>query len=264
MRQFLLLVGLGLGLLWSGLARSAPGHLDRVIAASELRVCVWPDYHGISYRNPRTRQVTGMDADMARALANDLGVALRFVDSAPSTLIHDLDRDRCDIAMFGVGITPARAEKLHFAQPYLVSDIHAVTTDSNRRIKDWSDIDKPGVVVAVLRGTIHEPVLRERLKAATLLLVDSPQARDLEVQSGRADLFMTDLPYSQRMIETVDWARVVSPHSAFHRTQRAYATQAGDVRWHGRVDQFVAAIKRDGRLLASARIHKLEPLVAAE
>ena len=264
MRQFLLLVGLGMVLLWSGLARSAPGQLDRVIAASELRVCVWPDYHGISYRNPRTRQVVGMDADMARALANDLGVALRFVDSAPSTLIHDLDRDRCDIAMFGVGITPARAEKLHFAQPYLVSDIHAVTTDSNRRIKDWSDIDKPGVVVAVLRGTIHEPVLRVRLKAATLLLVDSPQARDLEVQSGRADLFMTDLPYSKRMTETVDWARVVSPTSAFHRTYRAYATQAADTRWHARVDEFVAAIRRDGRLLASARIHKLEPLVAAE
>ncbi len=257
------LVLLGLSLFLSGPARAGPGQLGRVLASGELRVCIWPDYYSISYRNPHTQQLTGLDVDMAQALAKDLGVALRFVDSSFSTLIDDVTQDRCAIAMFAIGITPARAEKLRFTRAHLVSDMVAITPRSNRRIKAWSDIDKPGVVVAVLKGTYHEPVLRDRLKAATLLVVDSPRAREQEVQSGRADVFMTDFPYSRHMLDNVDWARRVSPPAPYHLTPYAYAMRPGDEAWHARVEQFVAAIKRDGRLQESARRHKLESIVAS-
>jgi ABC-type amino acid transport substrate-binding protein len=33
---------------------AAPERLQRVLDAGELRVCVWPAYYGISYRNPKT------------------------------------------------------------------------------------------------------------------------------------------------------------------------------------------------------------------
>ena len=257
-----LLLALALSLLLGAPVRADSSQLDRVLANKELRVCIWPDYYGISHRNPNTLQLTGLDVDMARAFAKDLGVELRFVDSSFSMLIDDVTQDRCAIAMFGIGITPARAEKLRFTRPHLVSDIYAITTRSNRRIRDWSDIDKPGVVVAVLKGTFHESVLREKLKAATLLVVDSPRAREQEVESGRADVFMTDYPYSRRMLDNVDWARLVSPPAAYHLTSYAYATRPGDEPWHARVEQFVAAIKRDGRLLESARRHKLDPIVS--
>jgi len=82
-----------------------------------------------------------------------LGVKLRYVDSSFAKLVEDLTQDRCDVAMFAVGITAARAEKLKFSQPYLVSDIYAITTKSNRRIKTWDDIDQTGVVVSVAKGT---------------------------------------------------------------------------------------------------------------
>ena len=261
--QHLLLL-LGLSLLLSTPVQADSSHLDRVLAAKELRVCIWPDYYGISYRNPHTQQLTGLDVDMARALAKDLGVELRFVDSSFSMLTDDVTQDRCDVAMFAIGITPARAEKLRFTRPHLVSDVYAITTRGNRRIRDWSDIDRPGVVVAVLKGTLHEPVMREKLKAATLLVVDSPRAREQEVESGRADVFMTDFPYSRRMLDNADWARLVSPPAAYHLTPYAYAMRPGDERWHARVEQFVAAIQRDGRLLTSARRQKLDTIVAPQ
>ena len=80
-------------------------------------------------------------------------------------------------------------------------------------------------------------------------------------ESGRADVFMTDFPYSQRMLDTVDWARVVSPSAPYHLTPYAYAVRPGDDPWFARLEQFVGAIKRDGRLLASARSHKLDTIV---
>ena len=245
------------------LAGAASGQLERVLGARELRVCIWPGYYGISYRNPYTQQLTGLDVDMARALAGDLGVKIRFVDSSFATLIDDVTQDRCDLAMFGIGITPARAAKLRFSRPILVSDVYAITTRSNRRIRAWSDIDQPGVVVSVLKGTLHERLMREKLKAATLQVMNSLGAREQEVESGRADVFMTDFPYSRRMLDQVDWARLVSPPTVYHPTPYAYAMRPGDEPWFARIEQFVAAIQRDGRLRESARQHKLDTILAA-
>jgi cyclohexadienyl dehydratase len=233
-------------------------HLDKILSAQKLRVCIWPDYYGITFRSPKTQQLTGVDADLALELGKDLGVNVEFVDSSFAKLIDDVTGDRCDVAMFAVGVTPQRSEKLRFTQPTLASDIYAITTRSNRRIKSWDDIDKAGTVVAVMKGTLHEPVMREKLKAATLVVLDTPMAREQEVQSGRADVFITDYPYSRRMLETTDWARLVSPPSTYHMTRYAYALAPGDDKWFARMELFVRDIKRDGRLVKVATQHKLD------
>ncbi len=257
-----------LGLMGTCVAESLPvgDRLARIEASRTLRVCIWPDYYGISFRNPKTNEFSGIDVDMATALAGDLGAGIKvqFVDSSFARLIEDVTTDRCDIAMFAIGITPQRAEKLHFTTPHLQSDIYAITTRSNRRIQHWADIDQPGVVVAVAKGTLHEPLMRQKLQQAQLSVLDTPFAREQEVESGRADVFMTDYPYSQRMLANTDWARLIAPNPTFHITPYAYALPLGDDRWHGRVEQFVAAVKKDGRLLEAAKRYRLEAMVRTD
>jgi len=237
-------------------------HLAHIQAHDTVRVCIWPDYYSITYRNPKTQTLSGIDIDLAQELGKDLGVSVDFVDSSFAKLVDDLTQDRCDVAMFAVGITPQRQEKLRFTSPHLASDIYAVASKTNRRIKDWADIDKPESVVAVAKGTLHEPVMKDKLKAAQLLVLDTPFAREQEVQSGRADVFMTDYPYSQRFLANADWARLVVPPGVYHITPYAYAVKPGDDAWLARLNRFVAAVKQDGRLLVAAKRHGLEPIVA--
>ncbi|MGD9950261.1 MAG: ABC transporter substrate-binding protein [Desulfobulbus sp.] len=238
------------------------GRLATILQSNTLRVCIWPDYYGISYRNPKNNQLSGIDVDMARELAHDLGpsVQVRFVDSSFAHLIDDLTEDRCDIAMFAIGITTARQEKLCFTKPHLQSDVFAITTRSNRRVRQWADIDQPGRVVAVAKGTLHEPLMQEKLRYAELAVLDTPFAREQEVESGRADVFMTDYPYSQRMLANSDWARLIAPPTTYHITPYAYAMAQGDDRWQDRVEQFVASTKKDGRLLAISKRYHLEAM----
>jgi ABC-type amino acid transport substrate-binding protein len=251
------------GLAVSAVAQDKPkNHLAQIQASKAVRVCIWPDYYSITYRNPKTQTLSGIDIDLALELGKDLGATVDFVDSSFAKLVEDLTQDHCDVAMFAVGVTPVRLEKLRFTQPHLASDIYAVASKTNRRIKEWADIDRPVSVVAVAKGTLHEPIMKERLKAARLLVLDTPFAREQEVQSGRADVFMTDFPYSQRFLANADWARLVSPPGPYHVTPYAYAVKPGDEAWLTRLDQFVAAIKQDGRLLAAAKRHRLEPIVA--
>ncbi len=245
----------------SAAALAQDSAVDRIQSSKTLRVCVWPDYFGISYRDPKTLKLSGIDVDMAHALARDLGAGVEFVDSSFAKLVSDVTENRCDVAMFAIGITPVRQEKLRFTKPHLASDIYAITTQSNRRIKSWNDIDKAGTVVAVAKGTLHEPVMRDKLKHATLKVFDTPHAREQEVESGRADVFMTDFPYSRRMLKTTDWARLIKPDSTYHITPYAYAIRPGDDAWHARLERFVAEVKKDGRLKAAATRYDLLPIL---
>lgn len=257
MRQsvtFLVMLGL---LLSMPAAMAQNTTLDKVLQAKTVRVCIWPDYFGISHRDPKTRQLSGIDVDMANAMGKSLGVAVQFVDSSFARLIDDVLQDRCDIAMFAIGITPQRQEKLRFTSPHLASDIYAITTKSNRRIRDWADIDKAGTVVAVAKGTLHEPVMREKLQAATLKVLDTPHAREQEVESGRADVFMTDFPFSIRMLKTTDWARLVKPPQTYHITSYGWAMRPGDDAWHARVEAFLQQARRDGTLRQAAERNNL-------
>lgn len=236
-------------------------HLERVRQSQQLRVCIWPEYYGISYRSPKTGQLSGIDIELAGELASDLGVRLQFVESSFERLIEDIEQDRCDVAMFAIGVAPDRQARLAFSQTYLQADIYGVTTRASRTIRQWSDIDRPGVRVAVQAGTYMEPVMSRHLKHATLVVVRPPLTREQELEAGRVDVFMADYPYSLKLIENADWARRVAPPHAFHVLPRAYAVAQNDEAWLRRVDAFVGQVKQDGRLERAARRAGLAELV---
>lgn len=244
--------------------RDGGGRLERVIASGELRVCIWPDYYGITFRNPRSGELSGLDEMLSRAFARDLGVRPVYVDTSFPGFMDALLSDRCDVAMFGVGILPDRAARVRFTRPYLRGDIWAVTTRNHPSIRGWDDIDQPGHVVAVQAGTFMEPVMRAQLRHAELMSVKPPATREREVQAGRADVFLTDYAYSRRVLDNADWARVMSPGRPIHPVSYAYAVAPGDDAWLARVDRFVTEIQRDGRLLEAARAFRLEPIVVTQ
>jgi ABC-type amino acid transport substrate-binding protein len=245
----------------TAMATQAGEVMDRIASRSELRVCIWPDYYGISYRNPKTRQLSGLDIDLSAELARELGARLRHVDSSFATLIEDLLKDRCDIAMFAVGVVPQREKALRFSRPYLQSDIYAITTRSNRVIRRWEDIDQTGVRVAVQTGTFMEPVMRDSLRQAELVVIHPPATREQELEAGRVDVFMTDYPYSRRLLDNADWARLVAPSKPFHVLPYAYAIRPGDDEWLDRINRFVQSVRQDGRLDNAARRHRLSEIL---
>jgi ABC-type amino acid transport substrate-binding protein len=243
---------------------AAADRLERIRAAGAVRICIWPDYYGITFRNPKSGELSGVDETLSREFAKDLGVKPVYVDSSFANFIPDLLADRCDVAMFGVGMLPERAAKIRFTQPYLRSDIWAVTTKTHPAVKSWDDIDKPGRVVAVQAGTFMEPVMKSALKHAERVSVKLPATRERELQAGRVDVFMTDYAYSRRVVDNADWARVMPPERPVHPLGYGYAVAPGDDAWLARLDRFVADVKKDGRLLAAARAFKLEPIVVLQ
>lgn len=236
--------------------------LDRIKGSGVLRVCIWPDYYGVSLRDPRSGRLSGIDIDLSAELGRDLGMRIEHVDSSFATLIADLKEGRCEVAMFAVGMLPQRMEQLRFTRPYLRSDVYAIAPKGSRVVRSWADIDQPGVQVAVQAGTFMEPVMAAALKRATLVVVRPPATRERELEAGRVDVFMTDYPYSRRLLDNADWAVLIEPPAPFHPLPYAYAVRPGDEDWLATMDGFVQRIQRDGRLDAAARRHGLSAIVA--
>ncbi len=242
-------------------AAPRPERMPVIRARGEIRVCMWPEYFAISYRNPRNGELEGIDIDMARALAARLAVRLTFVETNFGEFMDRIDDGTCDIAMMAVGITPPRAQRIAFSKPYLASPVYAVTTRTNTRIQSWRDIDSAGTVVAVAAGTIMEPLMRDALRNAELMVVRMPRTREGEILSGRADVFMSDYPYTRRMVLMHDWARVIDPPGRFGETLYAYAVQRNDAAWLNEVNAFLERARLDGTITRSATRHGLAPIL---
>ena len=237
------------------------GVLEAIHESGVLKVCIWPDYYGISYRNPHSGRLSGLDIDLSQQLAKELGVRLQYEETDFSRLLNDLESGRCHIAMMGVGITPARQERVAFSLPYLHSDLYAVASLENQAVRKWADIDQPGKVVVVQKGTYMDPLMERILKQATLLKVVRTAEREREVETGRADVFIADYPYSRQILDSADWARVIAPDAPVALTDYGYAVPKGDPEWLARINRFVQDVSRDGRLRAAATRYHLLPML---
>lgn len=242
-------------------AQQADSRLYEVTKSGTLRVCQYPNYYAISFRNPQTNEIEGIDADLSKELASELGVELEIVESSFGTFIADLQSDKCEIGMFGIGATLQRAQAVAFSDPYLVSSIYAVVRDGGD-VQSWSDIDQDGNKVVVTLGSYIEPFMRDYLQSAELVTVAPPATREGEVMANRADVLMTDYPTSIKLDEEFEWAKIIEPEGDLRPTPYSYVVPQGDQIWLNYINLFVRTIKLDGRLEHFAEKNNLGPIVA--
>lgn len=242
-------------------AQQTESRLYDITRSGKLRVCQYPLYYSISHRNPQTGEIEGIDADLAKELATELGAELEIVESSFGTFIADLQSNKCEIGMFGIGATLQRAQAVAFSEPYLITSIYAVVREGGP-VKEWKDIDKEGIRVAVSLGSYIEPFMREYLKEAEMTAIAPPSTREGELMANRADVIMTDYPTAIKVTDEFDWAVTVEPTETLRLTPYSYVVPHGDQIWLNYINLFVRAIKLDGRLQRFADKHNLGPIVA--
>ena len=242
-------------------AQQTESRLFEITRNGVLRVCQYPLYYSISFRNPATGEIEGIDADLAKELANELGARLEIVESSFGTFIADLQSDKCEIGMFGIGATLARAQAVEFSQPYLITSIYAVTREGGE-ITTWSDIDQPGHRVAVSLGSYIEPFMADYLQEAELVVIAPPATREAELVANRVDVIMTDFPTAVKVTDEFDWAMTIEPDEPLRMTPYSYVVPQGDQIWLNYVNLFIDTIKLDGRLQYFAEKNSLGPIVA--
>ena len=242
-------------------AQQTQSRLFEVTKSKKLRVCQFPLYYSISFRNPKSGKIEGIDADLAEELAKELDAKLEIVETSFATFIADLQAGKCEIGMFGVGATLKRAQAVEFSKPYLLTNIYAVTRKDSK-VKKWEDVDQKGIKAAVSLGSYIEPFMKSYLKNAEVMSVAPPNTREAELVAGRVDAILTDFPTAVKVTDEFDWATYILPKDKLAVTPYAYVVPPVDQIWLNYINLFVDTIKLDGRLMKYAKKHKLDPIVA--
>ncbi|MFO7696963.1 MAG: transporter substrate-binding domain-containing protein [Anaerolineae bacterium] len=167
----LVLLVLGLLLVACG-ART--GRLDRITASGMLRVAMDPSFPPFESVDTND-QIVGLDADLAQAIADQLGVEAHTVTTNYDALYDALTADRADIIISALYPDPSRSKDFAFSAPYFDAGLVLVTLQG-AAVASASDL--AGKSVACVFGTAgHMQALQwqETLDPPpTVVTVDDP------------------------------------------------------------------------------------------
>ncbi len=85
--------------------------------------------------------LTGYDVEVAKAIAEKLGVEAEIIPGEWDGLFAGMDSGRYDIVVNGVEVTPEREEKYDFCDPYAYIRTALIVRGDNDTIQSFEDLD---------------------------------------------------------------------------------------------------------------------------
>ena len=120
---------------------------------ANLSVCTNTPYKPFEYEENGT--IVGLDADIANAIASDLGVKAQLTSISFEGLDSGtgLSTGQCDIALAGIGVTDERKSKMEFTTVYFDDNL-AILVPKGSSITSAADLK--GVAVGAQQATSGE------------------------------------------------------------------------------------------------------------
>jgi polar amino acid transport system substrate-binding protein len=140
-------------------------------------------------------ELMGFNVDVAKYLADGLGVELELVDYEWNGLIPAVLSDKVDIVIANMTITAERASKVAFTSSYFESALSLMINKNFPGIKTWEDIDKEGMIIAVQMGTAGEYAAQRLFKKATVKSFTGSVEIGLSVNTGKVNAAVMDQPW---------------------------------------------------------------------
>ncbi len=201
----------------------------------------------------------GVSPDMARAIADRLGVPVRYVPFArPGQLADAVGTDAWDIGL--IGAEPQRAEKIAFTAAYC--EIEATyLVPAGSPIRSLAEVDRPGVRIAVTARAAYDLWLERNIHQATLVRTDTIDSAfaafkddGLEVLAGLRPRLLTDA-------EALPGSRILD--GSFTAVQQAIGTARANEAGAAFLRGFVEEAKASGLVAGFIERHKVRGLSVA-
>ena len=150
------------------------------------------DLPGMGYRNPQTGEMEGFEVEIAKGVAEELlgdRTKIEFVQVLPDNRLETLEENKADVVISQLTITPDRAERVDFSNPYFVGR-EAILVRKGGGIKTYEDLK--GKRVALAAGSISLRRMRVALTESTLIVTPEEAGGVQAVVAGQADAASND------------------------------------------------------------------------
>lgn len=163
--------------------------LEEIKTAGTINIGVFSDKNPFGYVD-ENGEYQGYDVYFARRLAADLGVELNFVSTEAANRIEYLKTGKVDIILANFTVTPARAEEVDFALPYMNVALGVVSPDGRviTTLESWDENDE----MIVISGTTAETYLTENYPNIKLQKYDTYANAKNALENGNAAAWAND------------------------------------------------------------------------
>lgn len=171
-----------------------------------------------TYLDPDSKQVIGLDVDLAKEIGRRLGLEVKFVTIEWKGIIPALQVKRFDIITAEMNITPERQQVVDFSEVVFTSGHVVVVRSDTKDIQGLDDLDGKTILVPI--GTTEEQEARKYTNDVKTFSLLSECFRELQL--GRGDAIIVELTVASSYIKNSEGALkiIVGP---LNQTQSAFA-----------------------------------------
>ncbi len=165
--------------------------VEAIKQRGKLIVTTEATFPPLEFQN-KNGEIVGLDASIAKALANDLGVELELQNIDFSSVITEVQAGNADIALAGLSPTEKRKESVDMTDLYYGGGEMVILVLEENVDKFATKESFNSAVIATQKGTIQQTLIEEQFADSTsLLLPKFPQCIQ-ELKTGGADAVMVD------------------------------------------------------------------------
>ena len=165
----------------------------------EIRIAFDVPYEPFEYKTPEG-ELTGFEVELAEAMCEELKADCTFIIQAWDGMIPGLLARKFDAIMSSMSITPERAERVLFSEPYYnTPGAWFAREDVNVDVTDKSAMK--GMTVGVQRGTTMDTYVTEELSdVVDVKRYTTADDMVLDLEGQRLDLVFLDYPVGEQTI----------------------------------------------------------------
>jgi len=229
-------------LLWSAAAFAAGAETEALAPSGTLRAAINLGNPVLAQRSSSGGEPRGVSAELARALAQRLGVPVRFVifDEA-GQVAAAATKDTWDVAF--LAIDPVRAATIAYTAPYvLIEGVYAVPAASP--LDSVAAVDRPGVRICVAEHSAYDLYLTRALKQAELVRLTNGAKSEAEFLAGNCEAIAGVKQPVQGLVQAHPGLRLLP--GRFMAIQQAMAVPKAHEAGLGLVRAFVEEAKASG------------------
>ena len=189
-KSFKTIIALGLIALTSFSAFAKPKFrtVEQIKKSGTIKIAVFSDKKPFGYVDEYGKY-QGYDVYFGNRIAKDLGVKVKYVPVEAAARVEVLETGKVDLVLANFTVTPARAEKVDFALPYMKCALGVVSSDKNLITKPE---DLNGKTLIVSKGTTAETYFTENYPKVNLLKFDQYSEAYNALLDGRGVGLSTD------------------------------------------------------------------------
>lgn len=229
-------------------AEEASPKIEQIKKAGKIVVGTSADYPPYEFHllNEPDGELVGIDIDIAKMIAQELGIKLEIKDIIFSRLFDALDAGKIDIAIAGLHPTEERKKRANFSDVYYQA-IQAIVCRAEDKDKIKTIEDLRGKLVGVQNDSIQEDMAQGHIEGADIIVRETIEELIISLKKGLVDALILEEPVAGSYVQRNKNFVLITSKELINETGSAIAVRKSDNDLLVEINRILRKLKDEGK-----------------